>query len=197
MEGAELAGDVRRAVDSVDWERHTEVQGPSQACAILLQRLGAVGATLEAVGGAAAETQASTAPHSRQSSASLEGSYASSVGAGTSQQHEQQRGAGAALSRADIAAAVSQEALRAQAAALRRHCLGRAAFQQCQLDCHFLRPQLQRAVAGAAGGHAALQALEETLVAAAESCGGGAVLLEPAALDALIADAQQRRAGAS
>jgi hypothetical protein len=41
-----------------------------------------------------------------------------------------------------IAAALLAHALRAVVDSLRRHSLGRTAFQQVQLDVHFLRPEV-------------------------------------------------------
>ena len=103
-------------------------------------------------------------------------------------------------SRADVLASAVKAALHAQATALRRHMLSRAAFQQFQLDCHYLRPHLQRMVEGAASGDPVLTALDEVLVVAAERS-GEPVMLEPAALDRMVtayqtqiqAQAQQRR----
>jgi hypothetical protein len=179
--GGAAAADVQRAVDAVSWDAHPQPTGPSAACGVILDALSVIDIELAAAAAAAgaADAEAPAGPHHsrhRTGSSSLDSSYAQPPDA-------------AAPPRADVAAAASHRALRAHASALRRHALGRAGFQQVQLDCHYLRPQVQRAVAGAGGGPAALQALDEVLVAAAERCREGAVMLEPSVLDRLIAGA--------
>jgi len=103
-------------------------------------------------------------------------------------------------SRAEVLATALQAALHSQAMALRKHTLSRAAFQQIQLDCHFLRPQVQRLVENAATnggvGAAAVAAIDEVLVVAAERC-GEPVMLEPSVLDKMVgayqSNAQQQQ----
>ena len=51
-------------------------------------------------------------------------------------------GGGLELTRPSICAALLSLALRALVDALRQQTLGRAAFQQVQLDVHYLRPQV-------------------------------------------------------
>ena len=101
-------------------------------------------------------------------------------------------------SRAEVFATAAQIALHNQATALRQHTLSRAAFQQIQLDCHFLRPQVQRMVESAGNGGigaAAVAAIDEVLVVAAERC-GEPVMLEPTVLDKLISTYQTVQAQA-
>ena len=96
-------------------------------------------------------------------------------------------------SRAEVLATTLQTALHSQAAALCRHTLSRAGFQQIQLDCHFLRPQVQRMVENAVNGGsvgAAVAAIDEVLVVAAERC-GEPVMLEPSVLDKMLSSAAQ------
>jgi hypothetical protein len=103
-------------------------------------------------------------------------------------------------SRAEVIATALQAALHSQATALRKHTLSRAAFQQIQLDCHFLRPQVQRMVenteVNGGVGAAAVAAIDEVLVVAAERC-GEPVMLEPAMLDRMVSayqiNAQQQQ----
>ena len=55
---------------------------------------------------------------------------------------------GLELSRPSIAAALLSEGLRALINALRQQTLCRAAFQQIQLDVHYMRPEVGAAQAG-------------------------------------------------
>ncbi|KAL4420694.1 hypothetical protein ABPG75_010350 [Micractinium tetrahymenae] len=93
---------------------------------------------------------------------------------------------GLELSRPAIAAALLSIALRALVDALRQQTLGRAAFQQVQLDVHYLRPELQRLVAGSADGPAAVQLLDELMAVAMERC-LEPLLLESSVLDRILA----------
>jgi hypothetical protein len=97
--------------------------------------------------------------------------------------------AAAGLPGADAAAATLAAALASEAAALRSCSLSRGGFRQVQLDLYALHAPAARAVAGAAGGRAALAAADGVLVAAAERCADGPALLDPATLDRLAAAA--------
>lgn len=90
---------------------------------------------------------------------------------------------------ADVLSRLAVAALRSLSSWLGCETLNRGAFQQVQLDCHYMRPHIQSIVGdqgGFRGGVAA--SLDEVLVVAAERC-QEAVLLEPSALDRLILQA--------
>ncbi|GAB4820337.1 hypothetical protein N2152v2_007383 [Parachlorella kessleri] len=100
---------------------------------------------------------------------------------------------GLELSRGSLLAAILAQALRSVVEAVRLTTLGRAGFQQIQLDIHYLRPRLQQFVsrgpgAGEAQGREALALLDELLGAAMERC-SQPLLLEPAVLDRIVAGA--------
>ncbi|KDD77095.1 hypothetical protein H632_c20p0, partial [Helicosporidium sp. ATCC 50920] len=90
-------------------------------------------------------------------------------------------------SRAGVKAAVLCAALPALCEALREQSLGRCAFQQIQLDVHFLRPHVLAAVEGAAEEGVALQLLEEVMAAAMERC-TEPLLLETSVLDKILSN---------
>ena len=193
-----MANLMTSSIDETSWGNHPEARAPRPVCAKLLEALAQVDADLLAAEQEVSNNAAAVGvPHHRRhstGSASLDSTMAGGMSFGAS------IGNVPWASRADVLASAVKAALHAQATALRRHMLSRAAFQQFQLDCHYLRPHLQRMVEGAASGDPVLTALDEVLVVAAERS-GEPVMLEPAALDRMVtayqtqiqAQAQQRR----
>ena len=123
---------------------HPEAKSPSALCTQLLDRMAQVDSDLAAAERAGAAAAAGTgvaeggmgAHHRRQSTGggSTENAGANIGGGGPS--------ITAALpvawqSRSEIVCGVAYVGLQAQAAALRKHTLSRAGFQQVQLDSHF------------------------------------------------------------
>ncbi|KAI3430892.1 hypothetical protein D9Q98_009301 [Chlorella vulgaris] len=99
---------------------------------------------------------------------------------------------GLELTRPSISAALLVLALRALVDGLRPQTLGRGGFQQIQLDVHYMRPELQRLVAGSADGPAVMQLLDELMAVAAERC-TEAMLLEASVMDRILVGAGSMR----
>ena len=79
--------------------------------------------------------------------------------------------------------ALLESALRSLIESLRLATLGRAGFQQVQLDVHYLRPRVQAlAGPGTEGAAAAAALLDELLAAAMERC------MQPLMLDTTVLD---------
>lgn len=96
------------------------------------------------------------------------------------------RDGGMDATRPGIKATVLGTALPALSDALREQTLGRCAFQQIQLDVHYLRPHVSAAVEGAADEAAVVQMLEEVMAAAMERC-TEPLLLETVVMDRILA----------
>jgi hypothetical protein len=187
---------VVESVNSTDWGSYSDSRTPRPVCGKLLDAVlqmdgDLLAAEQEAVavsssGGAGGG--ASGPHHRKQSTGSASMDSLMNI-----QQGNFSIGNVAWTSRAEVLATTLQTALHSQAAALRRHTLSRAGFQQIQLDCHFLRPQVQRMVENAVNGGssgAAVAAIDEVLVVAAERC-GEPVMLEPSVLDKMLSSAAQ------
>ena len=194
----ELSAMLVAAVHETPWGAHPEARAPRAVCIHLLDALYAVDADLQAAEQEAAKVAVMMAPHADSSQRQhhhLHHHRRSSTGGGGSASVDMSLsgfissgpiGNVAWGSRAEVLAGALQAALHGNAVALRKYTLSRTAFQQVQLDCHFLRPQLQRMVETGAGGGAAVAVLDEVLVVAAERC-GEPVMLEPAVLDRMVA----------
>lgn len=76
--------------------------------------------------------------------------------------------------------------LKSQIAFIKTKLLSRAAFQQVQVDCHYLQVSLHKIINESTSKLAVSGHIDETLVAAAERCAEGPTLLEPNVLDRLI-----------
>ncbi|KAL6774175.1 hypothetical protein ACKKBG_A24035 [Auxenochlorella protothecoides x Auxenochlorella symbiontica] len=173
------------------WRTGKEPRGPRELCVLLLDTLAEVSEEV-AVVTATQPLPASTPSHR----ASPSGSSASgamdteSMGAAVSRMFasslERGPGAPAGITPPAVCAAVAARGLAAMAEALHAHTLVRPAFQQIQLDVHFLRAPLQGFVAGSYEEPAVLQALDEVLAAAMERC-PEPILLETAVLDRVLA----------
>jgi hypothetical protein len=173
----------------VDWSRHPPPKGPTAVCSMIAQALNDNEATLLSVEQEFSQRLAGTT-HSRADSvrdhhrhpsvSSL--SLDSSLAGGNVERSSML----AWSARADVSASILRPVLQTHAKTLRGCVLNRPAFQQVQLDCHYLQMVLQRALDGAEGGSEVMAALDEVLVVAAERCKEGPTLLEPAVLDRMI-----------
>lgn len=189
---------VTDSVINTDWRAYPDARAPRLVCGKLLDALTQMDGDLIAVEQEAAVVGsggAQVGPHHRKQSTG-----STSMDSSMNIQSNISIGNVAWTSRAEVLAIALQAALHNQATALRQHRLSRGAFQQIQLDCHFLRPQVQRMVENAAVnggvGAAAVAAIDEVLVVAAERC-GEPVMLEPSVLDKMVSayqsNAQQQQ----
>ncbi|KFM26431.1 Vacuolar protein sorting-associated protein 51-like protein [Auxenochlorella protothecoides] len=160
--GARLELAAHSMTEAGGWRTGKEPRGPRELCVLLLDTLAEVSEEV-AVVTATQPLPASTPSHR----ASPSGSSASgamdteSMGAAVSRMFasslERGPGAPAGITPPAVCAAVAARGLAAMAEALHAHTLVRPAFQQIQLDVHFLRAPLQGFVAGSYEEPAVLQ----------------------------------------
>ena len=92
-------------------------------------------------------------------------------------------------SRGAVIAPLVASALRKEIGIVRTKILSRGAFQQVQLDCHYLRDALENIIGISSETEEFIEvaaAIDELVVAAAERCAEGPTLLEPNVLDRMI-----------